>query len=110
MGTKFISGVGNVQAPLIKKDTAFGSRVSGNTSMLRSDQSRHVSPTVLAVVNYLKSEGWGASVKQQCVHVVYNGGSYMLCQEKLMTCDYSDIPIALANDVMDVMKAEGHCE
>ena len=112
MGTKFISGLANVQAPLIKKQTAFGSKVSPSMDMLRHDRSRYVAPAVLEmaeIIAYLNSEGWQASGDEDRLVVVTAGTAYERTPEYLMACDYADLPQPLADDIRDAMHAQGFC-
>ena len=109
MGTKFVSGKPDVQAPLVKKDTAFGSKVSKDMDMLRSDQSRHVSPTVLAIIEALKAEGWNAGVHPDGIRIQDDGSVYIRSYEWLMGCDYSDVMGPLAADITSAMQARGFC-
>ena len=110
MPTKFISGVANVQAPLIRKDTAFGSKVSSNMDMMRHSEERHVPPAVLAVKAVLQDEGWTVSILPgRKMRIAANGFDYERLFDWLLGCDYSDVSPMLANDIMDAMQSLGLC-
>lgn len=109
MGTKFISGVAGVQAPLIRKTTAFGSKVSTDMDMMRHAEPRYVPAAVMAIIAGLEAEGWGVTMSAPDVTIAANGMSYTRSFGWLTGCDYSNVSPQLANDIMDCMQALGGC-
>ena len=56
----------------------------------------------------LISEGWDARYKGSRVDVHYNGHVYGLNRRTLYRCEFSDLPTAFVNDLMDALQVQGY--
>ena len=79
--------------------------------LAQAEQAAKVKRLFAAVIGCLRCEGWDIQdIGGQRLRIRSNGVTYERAATWLMDCDYSDVPPALANDLLDIVRDEGFCD
>lgn len=110
--TKLVSTVKHCQSVLIRKSTAFWSKVGESDDLRPSKEER--APTfalVMEVVEGLREEGWTVEVYQakRMVKIFRNSTSYDKSFDWLLGCEYGDVIPPLENDLIDITTSMELC-
>ena len=77
----------------------------------QAEEAAKINRLFAAVIGCLRCEGWTVEdLGQRRLRIFSNGVFYERAGTWLLGCDYSDVPPALANDLLDIVRDEGFCD